>query len=143
MLSAFGVEHGTVSKRKGQMPDWLSGAVPASTAVAYNKSQKRKTKAAASNFAVKTAGGAAGAVAGLVAAGVALKTKRVPKFLMKETTLRKIPLVKKPIVITSGEKKRYVATVVSGGTGGIAGGYAGQKHLDRIKKDPQYGYRRH
>jgi hypothetical protein len=141
MRSAFGVDHGVVSKATEEVPDWASGAIPASTAVAYNNSRKRKLKAAAGNFAYQGVGSAAGSVAGLGLAAVALKSKRMPAFV-KSTTRIKVPFRKSPMTMSGDYKEGAAGMGVSGLVGGVAGGWAGQRHLQHVKKDPEYGYKK-
>jgi hypothetical protein len=139
MISAFGVDHGSISKAADTVPDWASGAIPASTAVAYNKTRRNRVKAATHNFGFQTAGSVLGGAAGIGLGALALKSKRVPKFLTSTTT-KKLPFGRS-VTINADHKKGFAASTVSGITGGVAGGYAGQKHLQHLKKDPEYKYK--
>jgi hypothetical protein len=144
MISAFGVDHSMVSKAMpDKVPDWASGAMPASTARAYNYSSKKKSKAAANNFAWKTAGATAGTLAGASLVGMAFRKakplKYMPKFFYKGTPVKN-PFTGKKTTITSGEKQRYFGMSLGGTVGAATGATAGAAHLNRLKKDPQYGF---
>jgi hypothetical protein len=144
MISAFGIDHGMVSKAMpDKVPDWASGAMPASTARAYNYSGKKKTKAAANNFAWKSAGAAAGTAAGATLVGLAFKKakplKHMPKFFYEGTPVKN-PLSGKKTTITSGEKQRYLGMSIGGTLGTAGGATAGAVHLNRLKKDPKYDF---
>lgn len=138
MRSAFGVEHGLVNKAADTVPDWASGAIPASTAVAYNKTRRNRVKAATHNFGIQTGGSILGGAAGVGLGALALKSKRVPKFLTKPSTFK---FAGKTAKVSADAKRGFAVSTVSGITGGAAGGYAGQKHLQHLKKDPEYKYR--
>lgn len=129
--SAFGVE---VAKRD-TVPEWMTSALPASTVMAYNKSRRRKTQAAASNLAAKTGGGLVGGLVGATALGLA--AKRVP-------ILRPLTQSSKVLGTTiSAERKMGAAQAAAGGVvGGVTGGITGNRSLNRIKGDKRYGYRR-
>jgi len=143
MLSAFGVHHAISKKAPDKVPDWISGVVPASSANAYNRSSKNKMEAGASNFAVKSGATALGGVAGLGAAALAVKTKKVPKWFLKDTTIKPIKFItKNPTTIKAGEKQRSIATTLGGAAGSVAGGTAAQWHLKRVEKNPRYGVKK-
>lgn len=143
MISAFGVEHLVSKAMPEKVPDWASGAMPASTARAYNYSGDKKTKAAAHNFAWKSAGAAAGTAAGATLIGLAFKKakpmKYMPKFFYKPTPVRN-PFTGKGTAITSGEKQRYLGMSIGGTLGTAGGATAGAAQLHRLKKDPQYKF---
>jgi hypothetical protein len=143
MISAFGVEHLVSKVMPDKVPDWASGAMPASTARAYNYSGDKKTKAAAHNFAWKTAGGAAGTLAGASLVGMAFKKAKplryMPKFFYKPTPVKN-PFTGKKTEITSGEKQRYLGMTLGGTVGTATGATAGAVQLHRLKKDPQYRF---
>lgn len=136
MQDAFGVSKEYKEPRR--VPDWALATIPASTAAAYNRAKERKKEAAASNFAVKS--GAAAATAGTVAGSVFLlsRGKKLPKFFLKPSEV-KVPKTKIKATINPGEKQRTLASAVGGAAAGSVGGYAGQKHLKTIKKNPRYG----
>jgi len=141
MLSAFGVEHGEVSKAadRRRVPDWMGGVVPMSAANAYNRSTSHKTEAGMSNMAVKSGAAAAGALAGIGATALAVKTKKLPKFFLRDDTIPAIKhITKKPTLIKAGEKQRSIATTLGGAIGGVAGGTAANYHLKAVKKNPRY-----
>lgn len=140
MLSAFGVDHGSVSKKApDRVPDWISGVVPASSASAYNRSKQHKLEAGASNFAVKSGATALGGLAGIGAAALAVKTKKLPKFFLRDSTIRPIKgITKNPTIIRAGEKQRSIATTIGGVIGSAAGGTAAHAHLKRVEKNPRY-----
>lgn len=156
MISAFGVDHGLVSKAESdakirpvkpampeKVPDWASGAMPASTARAYNYSENKKVKAAAHNFAWKTAGGVAGSAAGAALTGLAFRKakplKYMPKFFYGNSKVVN-PLTGKKTTLTPGEKRRMLGLSLGGTFGTIGGGVAGSAQLHHMKSDPQYGY---
>lgn len=128
-----------VTKRQ-TVPDWASGMLPASTVRAYDYSNKHKKEAATHNFAVRAGGAAAGSAAGLGLAALAIKTKKVPKWILRDTVIRTGK--GKTATIASGEKKRYVGGLASGAVGGVVGGVAGQQHLKRVQRSPRYEYGR-
>lgn len=135
MPDAFGVSKYQDPKR---VPDWALAAMPASSAAAYNRAKTRKKEALASNFAVKT--GAAATAAGSVAGGVFLLSRKgkLPKFFLRPSTIS-VPKTKLSATIDPGEKQRTLASMVGGGAASVVGGYAGQKHLKAIRKNPRYG----
>lgn len=134
--SAFGVS----KRERSTVPTWASGVLPASTVRAYDYSNRNKKKAAANNFAARAGGAAIGSAAGLGLAALAIKTKKVPSWVLKDT---KIAVKgKKPIAITAGEKKRYVGGLASTALGGVVGGAAGQQHLRHVQNSPRYDYGR-
>jgi hypothetical protein len=139
MPDAFGVSK--EFKEPKRVPDWALATMPASTAAAYNRAKTRKKEAAATNFAVKS--GTAAATAGTVAGSVFLlsRGKKLPKFFLKPSEV-KIPKTTIKGTITPGEKQRTLASAVGGGLAGVAGGYAGQRHLKTIKNNPRYGTER-
>jgi len=144
MISAFGVEHGLVSKAlPDKVPDWASGAMPASTARAYNYSGDKKTKAATHNYAWKTAGATAGTAAGAALVGLAFKKAKplryMPEFFYRKTPIKN-PFNGQKTAITSGEKQRYLGMTLGGALGTVGGAAAGGAHLHRLKKDPQYKF---
>jgi hypothetical protein len=144
MISAFGVEHGLVSKAlPDKVPDWASGAMPASTARAYNYSGDKKTKAAAHNFAWKTAGATAGTAAGAALVGLAFKKAKplryMPEFFYRNSKVKN-PFTGGKTNITSGEKRRYLGMSLGGTVGTAGGATAGGVQLHRLKSDPQYRF---
>lgn len=130
MKSAFGIVH------KGEVPGVVAPALPSTTLLAYNNSQRNKKRAAARNFAAKTAGSAVGIGAGYLAyrSGV----KRIP--YLKTSTMR---MVKGKPVTISADKKQGVALSGATTVGGGIGGYIGSKaSLERIKRDKKYRYKK-
>lgn len=143
MQSAFGVEHGAVVKRE-TVPDWMTPALPGSTVVAYNNSSDQKVEAAGKNLGAKAVGGVTGSAVGL---GAMLLAGKKVKALQKPTVLlaRKAKHAKqvKPRLMLSAERKQgFAQASAMGSSGGIGGTYAGNRSLQDIKRDKQYGYRR-
>lgn len=135
MFSAFGVDHGALisktAKADRRIPEWASSAVPGSTINAYNNSSKHKGQAAASNLGAKAAGSATGSILG--ATGVALAARKFKGL--------KAP-VKLGRIIISGDRKLGAAQAVgAGAVGGVVGGVAGARSLNRIRGDKKYKYR--
>jgi hypothetical protein len=131
MQSAFGVEHGSISKAEPHptdtVDDVLTPVLPGSTVRAYDNSRRNKRKAAVENFATKTGGATLGAGAGTL---LAFKTKGRLKFLNK------------PIKsVSPAHKQGYYASVLGGLGGGMGGGLAGNLSLHKIKNDPEYKYK--
>lgn len=129
MRSAFGIEHG-ISKAEDpndKVDDVLTPVLPGSTVRAYDNSRRNKRKAAAENFALKTAGSLAGAGLGTLAA---VKTKGRIKFL--NTSFKNV---------SPHMKQGYYASLVGGAGGGVGGATAGNASLASIKNDPEYKYR--
>lgn len=144
MYSAFGVDHGTISKAdRPQVPDWASGAIPASSAKVYNKTTRNRKEAAARNVLWTAAGSTAGTAIGAGLVGLAFRrgktTKRIPKFFYRDTKIKN-PLTNKKTLITPGEKQRYLGMTMGGTVGTVGGGAAGAVHLHRVKRDKKYGY---
>lgn len=132
MRSAFGVEHGSISKAEkptDTVDDVLTPVLPGSTVRAYDNSRRNKAKAATENFAVKTAGAALGAGAGTL---LAYKTRGRFKFL--NTHFKGV---------SPAHKQGYYASALGGMGGGIGGGAAGNLSLHKIKNDPEYKYKEH
>jgi hypothetical protein len=145
MISAFGVEHGLVSKAdQRSVPDWASGAIPASTARAYSHAEKKKASAASRNFVYSSAGTAAGTLAGASLVGLAFKKakplKYMPKTFYRSTKNVKLPF-SKPTTIGSGEKQRWLGMTVAAPAGALGGGIAGAAHLKHMRKDPKYAFK--
>jgi hypothetical protein len=140
MQSAFGVDHGEVSKAdRSRVPDWAGGVIPASAANAYNRSTSHKGEALASNFAVKSGAAALGGLTGIGLTALAVKTKKLPKWFLKDSTIRPIKhITKNPTTIRAGEKQRSIATSIGGAIGGVAGGTAANYHLKAVRKNPRY-----
>jgi len=140
MISAFGVDHGSISKG---VPDWASGTIPASANHAYNRTKKHKVEAAARNVGWTAAGSAAGTAVGATLVGLAFRkgkqTKRIPKFFYRDTPVKN-PFSGKKTKITSGEKQRYLGMTLGGTLGTVGGGAAGATHLKRLEKEKKYGY---
>lgn len=133
MLSAFGVEHGSIAKFDKPSPtdkvdDELTPLLPGSTVRAYDNSRRNKRKAAFENFAVKGLGGAAGLGLGTL---VAAKTKGRFKALNTQTRS-----------FTPQMKHGYYVSSVGSAGAGAGGGLAGNASLESIKNDPQYRYKR-
>jgi hypothetical protein len=130
MQSAFGVEHGGISKAEKStdtVDDVLTPVLPGSTVRAYDNSRRNKRKAAVENFATKAVGAGIGAGAGTL---VAYKTKGKIKFLNTSTKN-----------ISPAHKQGYYASILGGVGGGIGGGTAGNISLHKIKNDPEYKYK--
>lgn len=122
MLSAFGVDHGEFSKAESDtVDDMLTPLIPGSTVRAYDNSRRRKKKAALENFAVKTAGAAAGFGAGT---------------LLARATRGRIPRL-----VANPSHSGYYTSLLGTGTAGIGGGVAGSQSLKSIKRDKQYRYK--
>ena len=131
MRSAFGVEHGNVSKMRKTVPDWATGPLPASTVKAYDRSEKHKVRAGAGNLAAKVGGGAIGGSVGLAAAGV---------------LGRKLKPLREGVKIGShaveaGTLRGWTASTIAGAGATATGGSAGAMHLSHVKQDKKYGYR--
>lgn len=147
MLSAFGVEHTGISKAAPEkIPDWASGAIPASSARAYNQSSKNKGKAAGKNFLWSTGGTAVGTLAGAAVTGMAFKKAKpmrfMPKTFYKPSKKVLIPFSGgKRTTIGSGEKQRWLGMSIGAPLGAAGGGFAGAAHLHQLKKDPKYGFK--
>ena len=157
MISAFGVDDGLVSKEDTRkVPDWASGAMPASSAKAFSNSRKHKTDAGVRNFGWTTGGTAAGTAVGATLVGLAFRKakpyKHMPKFFYKETPVRnpfkgtgrthlQNPHGPGGTVITSGEKQRYLGMTLGGTLGTAGGAAAGAYHLNQVKKNPRYRYK--
>lgn len=126
--SAFGIDHGLVSKRilPDRMPDSVAAVVPGTAVRAYDESpRKHKVRNAARNTAVKVGTGAAVGLgtAALVRGG-----------------LRKMPPMTKTLKLGSKRKvvdfkRAPVGTVLGGMVGGGASSYAGQKSYKNIKAE--------
>ncbi len=151
MRSAFGVEHGDISKARrrdphARVPDALTAVVPGSTVTAYNRSTAHKKEAAARNLGAKVAGGVGGGAVGLGLLALAtrkpglMRTGRVAGALARPT-VKKIPGVKKPLTLSPDQKKGWAQSTVSGGLGGIVSGVAGSSQLASVRRDKKYGYR--
>jgi len=135
VISAFGVEHGEVSKlqdpKRRTVPDWLSPVLPASTVRAYDKSKKNKLEAAAGNLGAKTIGGAAGAALGLGAATIAGKKIKVLREGVKVAGHS----------VDAKTLRGWTQATASSGAGGATGGVLGGAHLSRVKEDKKrYDY---
>lgn len=131
MISAFGVDHGAISKRE-TVPDWLSPVLPASTVRAYDRSKRRKLEAAGGNLAAKTGGAVAGGAVGLGAAALAGKKL---KPLREGVKLAGRSVDAKTL---RGWTQASLSSTVAGAAGGVAGG----AHLSHVKRKKQrYGYR--
>lgn len=132
MRSAFGVEHGSISKSENDtVDDILTPVLPGSTVRAYDNSRRKKHKAAAQNFAIKTGGAAIGAGLGTLAA---VKTKGKIPFLNRASTIRGHE-------INAPMKQGYYASTLGAGGAGLVGGAAGNASLKQIKRDPEFKYR--
>ena len=135
MQSAFGIEHGSISKADEKatdtVDDVLTPVLPGSTVRAYDNSRRNKRKAATQNFALKTGGAALGATGGTI---LAIKTKGKIKFLNQPSMFKKTP-------ITPHMKQGYFSAAAGSMGGGAAGGTAGNLSLHQIKNDPEYKYK--
>lgn len=139
MHSAFGVDHGISKRDAEKIPDWATGLMPASAARSYERAGTRKKEAAASNFAVKAGGSALGGLAGIGLTAAAVKTKKLPKWFLRDSSIRPIKYItKNPTTIKAGEKQRSIATSLGGLIGGAAGGTAANLHLKSVEKNPRY-----
>jgi hypothetical protein len=147
MLSAFGVEHGAVSKRDDRrVPDVISGALPGSTVHAYNRSGRHKKEAATRNFLYSTGATVAGGAAGIGLAGMALRrgkaSGKLPKFFA-ESTPYKNPFTGNKTKFTADEKQRWLGRVTAGAVGGsTAGAAAGAIHLKHLDRQRKYDYKK-
>ena len=146
MISAFGVDHGSISKADKQAPDWIAGALPASSVHAYNRSTKNRKKAAATNFAATLGGSAAGTAtgAGLVALAVrrGRGSAKAPKFMYRDSLIKN-PVTGKKTPITASEKQRYAGIGAGSAAATAIGGTAGAGHLKYVqdKKKEKYGFK--
>lgn len=131
MISAFGVDHGTISKRE-TVPDWMSPVLPASTVRAYDRSKRRKLEAAGGNLAAKTGGAAAGGAVGLGLAAIAGKKLKPLREGMKVAGH----------AVDAKTLRGWTQATVSSAAAGAGGGVAGGAHLSHVKsKKQRYGYR--
>lgn len=142
MISAFGVDHGYISKaddkpkkRRIRPPDKLprvaGNVVPASTTRAYDNSSKRKPEAAGLVTAGKFVGSVAGGAAGLA---IASRASKNPQFFK---TSSKIALKR----VSRGDKRnaaRYVGMTLGGGAGSTALSEGTSRH---IRRSERYGYK--
>ena len=129
MISAFGVDHGSISKSvepapKRRLPEKLperAGYVaPARVVRTYDQAQKRKPEAALINLGGTSGGYLIGGTAGAAAANAAAKKSKS----MQRTT--EIARKARKIVVTPAGKKsaiRYLGWT----TGGLAGSLAGSE----------------
>ena len=147
MISAFGVAH-LISKadQPRGVPDWASGAIPASSARAYSAAEKHKVNAAARNFGYSSAGTVAGTLAGASLVGLAFKKAKplryMPKTFYKPSKDVRIPFNGgKTTTIGSGEKQRWLGMTVAAPLGAVGGGAAGAAHLKHMRKDPRYAFK--
>lgn len=141
MISAFGVDHGEISKADkpkkrllhppDKLPRVAGNMVPASTARAYDNSTQRKPEAAGLVTAGKIAGSVAGGAAGIA---VASKLTKNPKFFK---TASKIALKR-----VSGKDKRNAARYAGMTLGGAVGSTALSEGTSRhIRRSARYGYK--
>lgn len=130
MKSAFGIDHGGISKAENStdtVDDLLTPVLPGSTVRAYDNSRRNKRKAAAKNFAAKAAGAGTGLGLGTLAAW---KTKGKIKFL--QTPYK---------AVSPHMKQGYYASVLGGAGSGAGGATAGNVSLASIKRDPEHKYK--
>jgi hypothetical protein len=143
MLSAFGVDHGTISKADApkkrrevikpdaKLPRVAGNMVPASTARAFDNSTKHKGQAAGLVTAGKIAGSVAGGAAGIA---VASKLTKNPRFFKEGS---KIALR----AVSAKDKRnaaRYAGMTVGGAVGSTALSEASSRH---IRRSSRYGYK--
>ena len=135
MISAFGIEHGSISKADenptDKVDDILTPVLPGSTVRAYDNSRRNKRKAAVENFATKAVGAGAGLAVGTL---IGVKTKGKVKFLNTPSVLR-------GRTITPHMKHGYYTNLTGTAAGGVGGGAAGNLSLHSIKRDPDYKYK--
>lgn len=144
MISAFGVDHGVVSKRE-TVPDYLTPLLPASAVKAYDRSRRNKERALAENMGARVGGSAVGAAIGIGA--LAASRKRIP-FLMKPTAVslgragRHANRAPRVVTLSADRKYGFAQSAVAGAVGGAIGGSAGNASLTRIKREKKtFGYR--
>lgn len=130
MISAFGVNHGLISKARGEykkLPEEAGHVLPAATVRAYDHSKKRKNEAAAINYISQAGGGIAGTAAGMT--GVVLVARKNPKLFQQRKVLG---YVVKPE--RQKEAARYVAGVTGAGLASLGGSSATSAYIKRSKR---------
>ena len=130
MISAFGVNHGLISKAIGdydKLPERAGHVLPASTVRAYDHSKKRKKEAATVNYVSQVGGGIAGTAAGMT--GVVLVARKNPKLFQQRKVLG---YVVKPE--RQKEAARYVAGVTGAGLASLGGSSATSAYIKRSKR---------
>jgi hypothetical protein len=130
MISAFGVNHGLISKaseHREKLPENAGHILPASTVRAYDHSKQKKKEAALINFASQAGGGAAGTAAGITGA-VILARKRPGLFKDKKIIAMRIPSARQK------EAARYVSGVGGATLASLAGSSATTAYIKRSKR---------
>ena len=130
MISAFGVNHGLISKAKGEydrLPEHAGHVLPAATVRAYDHSKKHKKEAAAINFVSQAGGGLAGTAAGIT--GTVILARKNPKLFKQKKILGYIV---KPD--RQKEAARYVAGAAGAGLTSLAGSSATSAYIKRSKR---------
>jgi hypothetical protein len=171
MFSAFGVEHGEISKMgpdqssvhvnkplgiankyvqdvntgNKKVPKKAYPFLHASVVRAYDDSRAHKVKAATKQAGAAAVGGAAGSLAGLTA--VALAGKKVPGLrsatqLKNVRALKRIPKVRN-MTITSERKIGLASGIGAGAVGGTSGAASNYYALENTKKNKKYKFRSH
>lgn len=144
MISAFGVEHGVVSKAE-KLSSNITPMLPSTTVMAYNNSRYNKKRAAARNFAARAVGSGLGLGAGYLA------YKHVPmgRWLNSATKFKtrapsyskgKLSLKRKNVKFSSDKKKGYVASAMTSMGAGVGGYIGGKESLQNIKESPRFRY---
>jgi hypothetical protein len=144
MLSAFGVDHGSISKadRKRRVgpstvPDSLAAIIPGSTVRAYEYSPPgKKLKNASRNFGAITAGGVAGgAVGAALAAPLIRKIPIKRQLLTAPKLLQPKGLRAKPMTLEGSAARNY-AQAGAWGVGSTAGStLLGTKSYKKIRRE--------
>jgi len=166
MISAFGVEHGDISKAQKRMidpearlPHAAGNILPASTVRAYDNSRKNKPKAATYNFASQVLPGMVGSAVGLEAASLLLRKKpglikpiklKVPSTKKVRTGIavdskgtatpkyRKLRTTKE---INLGDRQEKVlGLVTAGGIGTLSSLTGSQLTSNHIKRSKRFDY---
>lgn len=145
MLSAFGVEHGPISKAEGKkkakrslvlvnpndpdarLPRVAGNVVPAATVRAFDNSRQRKPEAAALNIGSKVAGSTVGLAAGGALATVA--AAKSPALRRSSKVLGR--------TISAAQKKgaaQYAGATAGGAVGSTIGSEWSSRHIRRSKR---------
>jgi len=159
MLSAFGINHGLISKMdpgstdmhvnrpigtankyvqtintgNKKVPKKAYPFLHASVVRAYDDTRAHKVRAATKQAGAASIGGAAGSLAGLTA--VSLAGKRVPALRNSSKILGR--------TLTSERKIGLAAGVGAGAVGGTGGAAANYYALENTKKNKKYKFRSH
>lgn len=161
MLSAFGIDHGNISKmgpdasdvhskknlnvvsRKvkrittgdAKIPKAAYFVTPGSVIRAYDDSRAHKVKAAGKQYVSAAGGGLAGTIAGGAAAAIAMKkVPGIKRFAGKATKIGRVNI--------SADKKAGALGAMGASMGaGVGTSSANLASLQHTKRDPQYKFR--